>query len=156
MALHDIAGDGELFSNERKKSRLLQTTILRACTTNAITMAQPSQNDENSLNSQELEAADINDVLQGNIEVSRGQIVRRRRERKPEFTDDENALIITWLEEKYKDLYRRGSSATVADDKREAWEAFTKAVNDVHDGQYHREVEDVFKRVDNMKTNGMK
>ena len=58
-------------------------------------MVQPSQNSENS---QEFEPAEINDVLKGNIEVARGQIVRRKRERKPEFTDEENALILSWLE----------------------------------------------------------
>ena len=114
-------------------------------------MAQPSQNSQNS---QDLQPAELEDVLHGDIEVNKGKIVKKRREKQPPFTDEENALILSWVEDKYKELYGRGSSSSVADDKREAWEQFTTAVNNVHDGKFKREQDDVFKRIDNMKANG--
>ena len=151
MALHYVTNVWELFGKMRNKSNAYQMTSNSCPYMNAI-MAQPNEESQNSL---DVEPADINDVLQGKIEVNHGKIVKKRKEIKPEFTDEENAMILSWLEDKYKDLYGRGSSYSVSDNKREAWEAFTKAVNDVHDGKNKREVDDVFKRINNMKTNSM-
>ena len=86
-----------------------------------------------------------------------GKVVKKKkkvRRNKPKFTPEENAEVIKWLETKYKELYGRGGSSSVSADKDEYWEDFTKDVNAIHNGQFHRTAKDIFKRIDNMKKNG--
>ena len=101
------------------------------------------------------EPASLDDVIANNFDVnSQGKVVKAKRKKSEAFTEDENALILQWLEHRYKELYGRAGSSHVAQDRNEAWEEFTQAINDLHNGQYNRSVEEVVKRVDNMKTVG--
>ena len=98
--------------------------------------------------------ADLNDVLSSNFEVNtQGQLVKPKRKKK-EFSEEENAMIMKWLETKYKQLFGRGSGPTVAQDQRDAWYDLTEAVNGIHNGQNERSTEDIVKRIDNMKNQG--
>ena len=116
-------------------------------------MAEGDLND--MLHSLEEVPASLTDVLSNNFDVnSQGKIVKTRKKKSEPFTDDENALILQWLENRYKDLYGRAGSSHVAQDRNEAWEQFLDAINELHNGQYNRTLEDLVKRVDNMKTVG--
>ena len=98
--------------------------------------------------------ANVSDVLTNNFEVNtQGQLVKPRKKKK-EFSDEENAMIMKWLETKYKQLFGRGSGPTVAQDRRDAWFDLTEAVNAIHNGQNERSTEDIVKRIDNMKNQG--
>ena len=99
-------------------------------------------------------AADLNDLLSNNFEVNtQGQLVKPKKKKK-EFSDEENAMIMKWLETKYKQLFGRGSGPTVAQDRRDAWYDLTAAVNGIHNGQNERSTEDIVKRIDSMKNQG--
>ena len=111
-----------------------------------------------SLISEGEEVADIEDVLNDEFEINRsGKAVKKKRKdggRKADMTSEENALILNWLEFRYKDLYGRGQSSSATDDKKEAWEEFTDALNDLHDGKFQRTRAELEKRMNNMKKIG--
>ena len=95
--------------------------------------------------------------MANNFDVnSQSKCVKAKKKKSEPFTEDENVMILRWLEERYRDLYGRAGSSHVAQDHSDAWEEFTEAVNGVHNGRYSRTAEDVVKRVDNMKTVGKK
>ena len=61
--------------------------------------------------------ASLDDVISDNFNVnSQGRVVKARRKKSEPFTEDENALILQWLEERYRDLYGRAGSSHVAQD----------------------------------------
>ena len=68
------------------------------------------------------EVAEIEDVLNDEFEInSNGKAVKKKRKdgpRKADMTSEENALILNWMEFRYKELYGRGQSSSVADDKK--------------------------------------
>ena len=70
------------------------------------------------------------------------------------MTDEEKAVIMHWLETRFKDLYGRNNSSSVSADKDEAWSDFVKAVNEVHNYKFNRTRLEIEKRIDNFKTNG--
>ena len=112
-------------------------------------MAENTQND----NQPDI-PADHHDVANNNFEVnSQGQLVKPKKKKK-EFSDEENAVIMKYLETKYKQLFGRGSGPTLAQDRRDAWYELTDAVNEIHGGQNERTTEDISKRIDNMKNQG--
>ena len=117
-------------------------------------MAEAQQGGENE--SQEEIPVSLQDVAGNNYYVnSQGKLVKTRKKKK-EFTDEENALILKWLESKYKELYGRGSGSTVAQDKQDAWDEFTTELNNLHGGENSRSQDDIMKRIDNMKNQGDK
>ena len=104
------------------------------------------------------EVAEIEDVLNDEFEInSNGKAVKKKRKdgpRKADMTSEENALILNWMEFRYKELYGRGQSSSVADDKKQAWEEFTDALNALHDRQFKRTRAELEKRINNMKKMG--
>ena len=110
-------------------------------------MSQSEQGDEVPI--------EITDVLQASGDTgSQGRGVRAKKKKRPDFTDEERALILQWLEEKYKDLYGRGNFATVAQDRDEVWADFLVALNSVHEPSMARTLDELIKKIDNMKTQG--
>ena len=99
--------------------------------------------------------SEISDVIQNSAEAgSQGRQVRPKRKKRPDFTDEERALILQWLEERYKDLYGRGHSSTVAQDRDDVWADFVVALNSLHEPAMGRTLDELVKKIDNMKTQG--
>ena len=73
---------------------------------------------------------------------------------KKEFTGEENALILRWLETKYREFYGMGAGFTVAQVKQDACDQFTTELNNLHGGENSRTQDDIMKRIDNMKNQG--
>ena len=80
--------------------------------------------------------------------------MKARKKKRPEFTDEERALILQWLEERYKQLYGRGQSSAVAQDRDDVWSNFLIPLNALHDSPMGRTLEELLKKIDNMKTQG--
>ena len=80
--------------------------------------------------------------------------MRKDGPRKADMTSKENALILNWMEFRYKDLYGRANSSSVADDKKQSWEEFTDALNALHDGKFEISKVELEKRINNMKKMG--
>ena len=111
-------------------------------------MSDSEQNDE--------VPASLRDVLHNEIDVnSQGRIIKARKKKRPEFTDEERALILQWLEERYKALYGKGHSSTVAQDRDDVWGEFLVALNGLHEPSMGRTLEELQKKIDNMKTQGI-
>ena len=99
--------------------------------------------------------SEITDVMQGSGDTaSQGRVIRGKKKKRPDFTDEERALILQWLEERYRDLYGRANSATVAQDRDEVWSDFLVTLNAVHEPSLGRTLEELVKKIDNMKTQG--
>ena len=99
--------------------------------------------------------ASLQDVLQNEIDVtSQGKVIKARKRKRPEFTEEERALILQWLEERYKQLYGKGHSSTVAQDRDDVWAEFLIALNSLHEPSMGRTLDELQKKIDNMKTQG--
>ena len=95
--------------------------------------------------------------MNDNFDINKkGKAVKKARApRKPDMTAEENALIINWLEFRYDNIYGRGHSATVRDDKKAAWDAMIDEIDAVHDGKFERNKVEIEKRINNIKKLGI-
>ena len=80
--------------------------------------------------------------------------MKARKKKRPEFTDEERALILQWLEDRYQQLYGRGHSSTVAQDRDDVWSDFLITLNTFHEKPMGQTLEELLKKIDNMKTQG--
>ena len=107
---------------------------------------------EDSQNSQEIPT--IEDVMEGNVEVTEDGKVVKNKVKQPDYTQCEMVVVWHYFENRYQDLYGSGRGANVAYEQSAVWKEFTSAVDKVEDGKNERSVKKVWKHLDNMKYRG--
>ena len=89
------------------------------------------------------------DVASNNFEVNSQEQLVEPKNTKKEISKEGNTVLFRWLKDKYKQIYGRGSGATVAQDRQNACDEFdVDEVNAVHDGANN--IKGCQKRRDNM------
>ena len=109
---------------------------------------------QRSIESENEEPAEVDDVLEGDIDVtSDGRIVKSKITQAP-YTKSEMVVVWHWLENRYFDLYGHGKGSNVSYEKTATWVEFAEAVDSVEEGKNNRTVKKIWKKLDNMKGNG--
>ena len=109
---------------------------------------------QQSCESENEEIVEIEDVMDGDIEVTKDGRIVKSKITQPNYTKEEMVVVWHWLENHYFELYGHGKGSNVAYKKTSAWLEFAEAVDSVEEGKNNRTVKKVWKKLDNMKGNG--
>ena len=80
---------------------------------------------------------------------------KKRDEGRPAMSKHEIACIFDFLDTNYQGLYGRNSSPNYVQNREDVWQDLVNAVNSVHNGIYKRTAQEINKKIDNLKTQGL-
>ena len=97
------------------------------------------------------EAADVEEVIEGQFEVNKEGKLVKKRDGQPGHTKGEMSVVWYFFEHRYQELYGEGKGSNIAYKKNASWIEFANAVDAVENGTKNRTVRRVWKKLDNMK-----